>query len=134
MYICKKSRHILWNIQLSVSVCFCKSLYEKCYTHWKLRLHFRHTKVLEIFDGIVSSESISQFIPVFVFFHSSKTRVICCFNYLFTCKANSSFSNKSLVTTLTPGVSRLQLRWWLSCRCTAIFFRYKPKFSLITAL
>ena len=114
---------------------YCKNINERFYTFWKVTILFWHTKILEIFDRVVSSESISKFGPVFEFGHSTKIRVFWwCNCFPIICKANCSFSNKSLVKTLTPDVSRLQLLWWLSSRCGDIIIRYKAMLSLTTAL
>ena len=61
-------------IHLYLSVC-CKNANEKFCTYWELTVLFLHTKILEIFDSIISSESISQFCPVFEFRHSTKISV-----------------------------------------------------------
>jgi len=115
------------------SFVFCKSL-KKYITLTGNLLTLLHTKVFNMFVKVVCSESNAQFFPVFEFGHSTQIRIFCCSNCPITCKANSSFSNRSLVTTLTPGVTGLQLLWWLSSRCAAIIIRYKPMFSLTTAL
>jgi len=99
---------------------------------------FWHTKILEIFDRIASSESPSQFCPESEFGHSTKIRVFCWRNYVTTCKTHSSFSNKSLGQTLTTDVIQLHLMLWLSSRCAAaaaaVIIRYNPVFRLTTAL